>query len=241
MPLVGATLSRSDLRDGEGIENYSYLDYEVSWGSTSRDVDSFKVFSVFAGAPPVLLGRFPAGASAQDSLVSSIGDYDGTFGGGSGVRSGWRVRAFDAGGRRVGSIDVGRQPRVVQEDGADPRSSGYARVRVGSDWRVRDCDCASGGRQALTERRGATATVVTRRAAGAASQVALVMGEGPRNSRAVVRVDGRRVAVVDTRAPVRRSRVVTWVAELPAGSVVEVRNRATPGSPRLAFDAVVIG
>lgn len=239
VPLVGSTLSTSDLRNDVDRDDYTTVDYRVSWSSTSPGVERFDVYAVYAGTEPDLLGTFPAGPSAQDSVTDAISDYDGDLGGGSFVQVGWRVEAVDTRGR-VGSVDVGRQPRVVQEDGASA-NGGSVRVRLGDGWRVRTCGCASGGAEAVTRRRGAAARVVPPRGDGATSLVSLVMGHGPRNGEAVVRVDGRRAGVVDTHAPVRRDRVVSWVAEVPSGSVVEVRNRATRDHPRLRFDALVIG
>ncbi len=63
---------------------------------------------------------------------------------------------------------------------------------------------------------------------------------GPRRGRAAVLVDGRRVAVVDTNAATRRDRVVAWVGDVAAGSVVTVRNRGTRGHPCIDLDALVL-
>ncbi len=93
----------------------------------------------------------------------------------------------------------------------------------------------------LDEAAGAVARIVPERQLdGGAAEVAPVMAEGPDRGRAVVRLDGERVAVVDNHAPVRRHRVIAWVGQVAEGSVLEVRNRATRGHPRTDLDAVVL-
>jgi len=171
------------------------------------------------------------------SYAGTLSLYAGEFGSGGTTRDYWQVTARDC----AGNATVGRahlRPNVIQEDGFSPTEQPFAEFKVGytGKWKTVKCTCWASGAVRMTTAKGAAVTFTTY--VQRDGHIAVVMPKGPNRGKALIKVDGAPVAVIDTYSPKPKHRIVMWEAGFEEGShTVSVINLATPGRPRIDVDA----
>lgn len=220
----------------ETVHYTSDIEQLIQWSATDNvGVCSYDLFAVPAGAPPEPLLEF-----TQETQYTFIGsDYNGDFGGGTGIIDGFRVTARDCTGNATTKA-VDEQIFVYQEDGTSATDFAVQAITYTGTWGQNDCTCFLAERTATTTRGGARATFTRTYEEG--DQVALVMGKGPLRSAAGIRLDGKWLMTIDTFAPVTTNRVVVFEMTMSAGDhTLVIVNHATPGRQHLDFDAILVG
>ncbi len=239
--VVGAQVGRSNQPGQECAPDiYTDIPYRVSW--TARDpsgIRGYNIWELSRGGPPAVLYDWWSnyGGPHDTAFRATATDNHGDCGGGSQVKAGWAVTAYDmAGNARYEEAQV--SPYVVQEDGTTASFMiGAPTIARSHGWEPALCTCVSGGRLIHTSTKGATVTITIEDM----SRIALIMTKAPQRGEVRISVDGVAVATVDSQAGETRRRVVVWSRSLgPGEHVVEVVNRATPGRARVDVDALIV-
>lgn len=247
--LAGGVISTSTAVDDQ--DGYTWdIPVVVRWTVTDNsgqicdfEIRAMATDSWYEGGGRLLLGlhtRTPSPYVSQ--VVDTFYDYDGSFGGGGDVSSGWKLIATDCSGNTatVNVMSHG-ETSVLQEDNRHAtydysRDSGS--LTYTGSWSTTTCACASWGAMRRTSSRGASFTFT--RTYERDDHVALVMAKGPGRGQADVFVDGVRTATINTYAAANANRVIVYDKWMPAGvHTVRVVNRATAGHPRIDLDAVL--
>jgi len=153
----------------------------------------------------------------------------------------WRVVAHDCAGNTT-RREVWVTPTVEQEDGQRVGNRDATITYTGT-WGKSMCACWSRGAVQRTSQQGATASISYSLASyEAGAPVALVMEKAPDRGKFTLRIDGISRGTIDTSAPSATHRIIVWTGSIPgAGShVIKLVNQATPGRPRIDFDAVLL-
>jgi hypothetical protein len=232
----GTTLTTSEYSgDPESPAWYSSIDGSISWSAT--DAGGICGYSLY---------RQPAGDEPspifENRMVTKytvpLGEYDGTFGGGSVLTASYFVTATDCAGNVSAPASVSARMQAIQDDGSTSLFPNGTITYTGA-WSVSSCTCWS----ALTTRKAtaknASAAFTTTFAAG--QYVGLVMATGPDRGKFDVYVDGKRITTVNTYAAAKGNRKVVWVRKMGAGThTITIVNLATAGRPRIDLDAVIL-
>jgi hypothetical protein len=207
----------------------------IQWSATDNaGVCSYDLFAQPAGAPPIPILEF----SQETQFTTVAGDYNGDFGGGSGVIIGYSVTARDCNGNATTKA-VDEHVFVFQEDGMSATTAPQT-ITYGGTWRQGDCGCFLAEHTAFATEGGARVTF-TRTFTGS-DQVALVMSTGPGRGKASIRMDGKWVMNIDTFASVNTNRVVVYASAMSAGPhTLAIVNHGTPGRSRIDLDAILVG
>ena len=208
----------------------------IQWSATDDvGVCSYDLYAVPAGSPPEPLLEF----SQETQYAFLGGDYNGDFGGGSGLTIGFRVTARDCTGNATTKA-VDEHITVYQEDGASATDFAVQGIDYSGTWLAGDCACFLAGHTAYTTEARARSSFTRTYEQG--DQIALVMVEGPDHGTLGIRIDDKWVKTVDTFAPVETDRVVVFTRMMSAGEhTVTLVNHATPGRSRIDFDAILVG
>lgn len=231
--VVGNIVTDSQIETVHYVSDVSQL---IQWSATDDvGVCSYDLYAVPAGAPPSPLLEF-----SQDTEYTYVsGDYNGDFGGGSGVTIGFTVTARDCNGNATTKA-IDEHIFTYQEDGTSSTDFAVLPITYTGTWGVGNCDCFLAGHTAFTTKSGDRATFTREYEDG--DQVALVMAEGPGRGVASIRIDGKWLMNVDTFAPTNTNRMVVFAMGMSAGShTVAIVNHGTPGRHRIDLDAVLIG
>jgi hypothetical protein len=135
---------------------------------------------------------------------------------------------------------------VVQDDGGwwpvgSAEQPGGPALSYRKSWSTSTCKCWSDRTTQKTSKRRASVAVTVPASYGGTHGLGIVMAKGPNRGKAAIRVDGVKVATIDTYSPTKVNRTVVWRQALTSGShTVKVVNRATPGRPRIDIDAFVL-
>jgi hypothetical protein len=147
---------------------------------------------------------------------------------GSNTTAWYYVRAHDCAGN-VAEATFSSEPSFL--DVGDTPVKGWRRV---------SCGCAAGGSMLRTSTRGASLSQ-TMTVGSHGGHVALIMAKGPRRGIADIRLDGRLVKSVDTRAKTNTNQWLVWQSWLSKGQhTVTVVNRATSHRPRIDVDGFLV-
>ncbi len=208
----------------------------IEWSATDDvGVCSYDLYAVPAGAPPESLLDF----SQETQYTLLDGDYNGDFGGGTGVIDGFYVTARDCTGNATTKA-VDEHIYVYQEDGTSATDFAVQTITYTGTWGQGNCSCFLAGHTAYTTKSGARATFTRTYEAG--DQVALVMAEGPGHGAFSIRIDGKWFMNIDTFAPINTNRVVVFTRAMTAGiHTMAIVNHGTPARPRIDLDAILIG
>jgi hypothetical protein len=236
---VGGSIGPSAEAPPDPVEAYTWdIDERARWkGSDASGICGYDVDVVWAGFAP---SRLLTG-TLRRSVRTDLGtDYDGTFGGGTGVPRGLRVTAHDCAGNST-TNDIAIRALVTQEDGTfqRPFRPPEATFTYTGRWKTSNYSGFSGGHTAKTYARGASVKIdVVTDVRG--EHLALVMAKGPNRGKAAVYVDGTWKKTINTYATEYRHRVIVFDTWLDAGPhTVTVVNKATRGHPRIDIDAVL--
>ena len=208
----------------------------IQWSATDDvGVCSYDLFAVPAGSAPEAILEF-----TQDTQYTFTGgDYNGDFGGGSGIIIGFYVTARDCTGNATTKA-VDEHIFVYQEDGTSATDFAVQALTYTGTWGQSNCACFLAGHTAFATKSWARATFVRTYTEG--DQVALVMAEGPGRGLASIRIDGKWLMNVDTFAPINTNRVVVFARAMTAGvHTLVIVNHGTPGRPRIDLDAILVG
>ena len=210
-------------------------DMDNIWRGDDNIPATWATYVSLAGSGP---GLFAAGelydpATTIDMTHAlQISNYDGTFGGGTGVYSHWTVEATNPGDPDATiATAVGAYPTVYQEDGTDLTGNrADADITTRGRWRSSYCDCWLGGEVLRTWRKWARMTFTID--ANEGQIVAVVMPMAPNRGEARIKLDGVTQGRVDTYAPASENRIIMWqTPPLEAGiHTIAVINLATEGS-----------
>jgi hypothetical protein len=228
--VVGSTVERFTSFPVEYAENIAQL---IKWSATDNvGVCSYDLFLQPAGSEPEPILEF----SQDTQYTYQAGDYNGDFGGGIFVTTGFYVTARDCQGNATTKV-VSEQVTVNQEDGQSATGPSGTLSYSGT-WGTASCSCFLWEHTRRTSQSGARVTFTRTYEKG--DQVALVMALGPNRGRASIRIDGVFLANIDTFAAVNTNRVVVFQRMMPAGThTVTIVNQATAGRPRIDLDAVM--
>ncbi len=223
------------------IDGTDFFDVPMTFSWSATDdvavVAYYVVRNYYAGSEPSV-----AQDGASLSFTGWADDYSDEFGGGSFDLSNWSVTATD-GSNSVERAVYGASPRITQESGfsTGAGTGPSAGVSYIGSWGSSRCTCFAGGATRKTSASGARADIrVDISADRAESWVGLVMEKAANRGTFAVRVDGTRVAVVDTGSAATQHEVIVWQTHLGVGAhTISLINRATPGRPRIDLDAVV--
>jgi hypothetical protein len=199
----------------------------------------------WAGGGPGLLAAgevFGVATTLDMAHDLQVNNYDGTFGGGTGVSDHWTIEATNPGDPDATTTAVvGAYPMVYQEDGTDlTMNRPDADITTRGRWRSSYCDCWLGGEVLRTWQKWARMTFTID---AIDSQVAaVVMPMAPNRGEARIKLDGVNQGRVDTYSPTRDNRIIMWqTPPLEAGThTIEVINLATEGRPRIDVDAFLV-
>jgi hypothetical protein len=228
----------------EGDQGDAFFDVPMmlKWRATDK-IDPELNYDVWAhpqGDEPNRIGNFITDSSF--GVISS--DYTGFFGGGALVTDNWSVQAYDDADNSVERSIYGAELLVAQDDNTKTAESSMRGVRVEYKgvWATTSCACFAAGTTHRTKAKNAAVVITVRvPAAEDVRRVALVMDTAPQRGRARVKVDGKLKTTINTAAAVTAHRIVVWAGTLGVGKhEIRVVNLATPGRPRIDFDAVVI-
>lgn len=176
-------------------------------------------------------------------VVSSIADYDGSFGGTGDSDDGWYLVAEDCSGNRAtAEVHTKYETTVLQEDNRKGNYVDWAtdpgKITYTGTWSNVSCTCASWHSMKRTTAKNASFTFT--RTYERDDHVALVMAKGPARGKFDVYVDGIKKATVDTYAATNTNRVIVWDTWMAAGKhTVRVVNLATSGRSRIDLDAIL--
>lgn len=231
---VGGTLTDSLVSESF----YSYdIPISVGWSATDASgICGYAYGGALAGGPTTFTTVAPSVRSWQGTTT----DYDGTFGGGSGVMVGFTVIARDCAGNAA-SRTASTVTRIYSESGESATDFPIPVTYQGA-WATSTCECWLGDAVRRTSSRNASASFqVTVPANG--HNVAVVTNTGPTRGTFDIRVDGVQRATYNAyaTAAAKRNSVVAWQAGLSAGQhTITLVNRATAGHPRMDVDAVLV-
>ncbi len=214
----------------------SLMEQKLGWRATDdgSGICDLEVYDVLAGSEPELILSDPLATG----FTRWTTDYDDQEGGGSFKTEGFDVVATDCAGNTTTKF-AGARPVVTQEDGWTYGYSGVS-LTYSSGWKTSKCGCWSADRTRKTTRAGAAVNITRTWQEG--QSVALVMETAPNRGAFKVKVDGKRVAIVDTYAATKTHRVIVWAARMREGvHKIRVVNLATPGRERIDLDAVING
>lgn len=208
----------------------------IQWSGTDNvGICSYDLFAQPAGAPPVPILEF----SQETQFTTVAGDYNGDFGGGSGVIIGYYVTARDCTGNATTKA-VDEHIFVFQEDGTSATTFAPQPFTYNGTWSQGNCGCFLAGHTKFATNSGARVTF-TRTFTGS-DQVALVMAMGPGRGKASIRLDGRWLMNIDTFASANTNRVVVFARAMSAGlHTLAIVNHGTLGRPRIDLDAILVG
>jgi hypothetical protein len=228
--VVGNVVSRDTTFPIEYATNIAQL---IKWSATDNvGVCSYDLFLQPAGADAQPILRFSQ--ATQYTYLAS--DYNGDFGGGSGVTAGFLVTARDCQGNATTKW-VNEGVIVNQEDGQSATGPSGTFLYSGT-WQTTSCSCFLWGQTGRTSQAGARVTFTRTYEQG--DQVSIVMAYGPNRGTASVRIDGSWVKNIDTFAASNANRIVAFERQLPAGlHTLTIVNHATTGRPRIDLDAVM--
>lgn len=217
---------------------YSHnIPVNVAWsGSDAGGICDYEVGGELAGGPTTFASVGPAVRSWRGTVT----DYDGTFGGGSGVMVGLSVVAHDCAGNTT-TKTAGSIVRIYSETGQSATDFPIP-VSYQGAWGTSRCECWLGDAVRRTTARNASASFrVTVPANG--HSVAVVTNTGPNRGVFDIRVDGVHRAAYNAyaTAAAKKNSVIAWQAALSAGEhTITLVNRATAGRPRMDVDAVLV-
>ncbi|MDJ0961948.1 MAG: hypothetical protein QNJ88_14940 [Acidimicrobiia bacterium] len=199
----------------------------------------------YAGGGPRILTTgevYDSATSVELTHELRITNYDGTFGGGSGVYGHWTLKATNPGDPdTTTTAHVAAYPDVFQEDGTDLTSNEPdADITTRGKWRSSYCDCWLGGEVLRTWQKWARMRLTIDAIDG--QVVAVVMPMAPNRGQAKIKLDDVYQGRVDTYSPTRDNRIIVWqTAPLQAGThTIDVINLATEGRPRIDVDAFLV-
>lgn len=232
----GTTLTTDEYSgDPEFPAWYSSVDASISWSATDA-----------GGVCGYSLYRQPAGDDPspifENQMVTKytvpLGEYDGTFGGGSFVTTSYFVTATDCAGNVSAPASVSARMQTIQDDGSTSLFPNGTLTYTGT-WTASSCTCWSALTTRKTTAKNASATYTTDFVAG--QYVGLVMATGPDRGKFDVYVDGARITTVNTYSATKANRKVVWVRKMGAGThTITIVNLATAGRPRIDLDAVIL-
>lgn len=232
--VVGGTLTDSLTADYPFSHN---IPVSVAWSATDASgICGYQIGGALAGGPTAFASVSPTVRSWRGSAT----DYDGTFGGGSGVMVGFTVIARDCTGNTTQKT-ASSVVRIYSETGQS--SSDFPiPVTYGGAWGTSSCACWLGDSVRRTTARNASVAFVVDAPAGG-RRVAVVTNTGPNRGSFDIRVDGALRATYNAYATeaTKKNSVIAWQAALPAGRhTVTLVNRATAGRPRMDVDALLV-
>jgi hypothetical protein len=220
-------------------------DMDNIWRGDVNVPGTWAAYVSLAGSGP---GLFAAGdlynPATTIDMTHDLGvtNYDGTFGGGSGVYDHWTIEATNPGDPDATTmVVVGAYPRVYQEDGIDLTGNRPdADITTKGKWRTSYCDCWLGGKVLRTWQKWARMTFTIDAIDG--QVVAVVMPMAPNRGEAKIKLDGVNQGRIDTYSPTRDNRIIMWqTPPLDAGThTIAVINLATEGRPRIDVDAFLV-
>lgn len=231
----GTILTTTNYSDPAEPYWYSSIDAKLTWSATDP-----------SGVCGYSLYRQPAGDDAtpifENQTVTSytvrLDEYDGSFGGGSGVTSSYFVTATDCAGNVSAPVHIPAAMQAIQDDGSTsvfPRGT----LTYTGTWSVSNCTCWSALTTRKTSEKNASASYTAEFAAG--DYVALVMATGPDRGKFDVYVDGVKKTTVDTYSATKVNRKVVWLRKVGVGThTIKIVNLATAGRPRIDLDAVIL-
>lgn len=232
--VVGTRIEPADFQPDDQGEYEAGIHQRIAWTATDASgVCSFDLFVLPAGSEPEPIFEF----SDRTEFTDLTSDYDGDFGGGSFVTTGFSVTAHDCAGNATTKV-VHSRVGVTQEDGRTEYEEAPGTVAYSGTWGVANCACFMWGHTAKTTQQWANVRFT--RVFDEGDHVGLVMALGPARGKARVLIDGVRVATVDTFALTNENRTIVWEHRMTAGThTVRVTNLATPGRSRIDVDGFV--
>jgi hypothetical protein len=209
----------------------------LAWSaSDASGICDYETAAIPAGAP----WEYGSVGPTVRSWRGTTTDYDGSFGGGTGVIIQMAVRARDCAGNTT-EKSASLRTHIFQETG-ESSSAFPIPVTYRGPWGSSRCACWLGdGARRTTARNASVSFVVTVPLDG--HRVAVVTNTGPTRGSFDIVVDGVRRATYNAHARevAKKNSVIAWQAALPAGDHrVTLVNRATPGHPRMDVDAVLV-
>lgn len=231
--VVGDIVTDSEI---ETVHYTNDIDQLIQWSAIDNvGVCSYDLFAVPAGSPPEPLLEF-----TQETQYTFVGsDYNGDFGGGTGIIIGFYVTARDCTGNATTKA-VDEHIYAYQEDGTSATDFAVQTVTYSGHWGQGSCGCFLAGHTAFTIRDGSRASFTRTYEEG--DQVALVMAQGPARGEFGLRIDGKWFMNIDTFAPDVTNRVVVFARTMTAGiHTFTIVNHATLDRPRIDLDAILIG
>lgn len=158
----------------------------------------------------------------------------------------FKVVATDRFGRTAVADQVRRGPVSYEQENGTTYANGNGSAPVftgkpvaGRGWQTQRGEAYDGGTVLASARQGAQIAIPLK--ISHSTQVALEMTTGPQLGAVEVRVDGRRVAVVDTWARTTRARVLVAQYRLEAGRhTVTLVNLGIRPRPTVQFDGVFV-
>jgi hypothetical protein len=238
--VVGSKLEQ--WRDAQEHHAYYNVPMRLAW-SGADNVDTglnYDVWEYPEGAEPNRIGDFITATTFN--VIGS--DYDGFFGGADLVIDHWGVQAYDDSGNSSTRAIYGAQLLVTQDDGSQTFGSESTDVSVSYSgaWSVASCSCYADRTTHHSKAAGAQVVIkVVVPGSEDLRRVALVLDQGPNRGRARIKVDGTLRDTVNTGSATEVHKGVVWTAPLKPGThTIRVVNLATPGRPRIDFDAVVV-
>jgi hypothetical protein len=240
--VVGATIGQ--FRDTQEHNAFYDVPMQLSWSATDN-TDSELNYDVWAyplGAEPERVGNF-----ITETTFDVVGsDYDGFFGGAANVIDRWGVQAYDDAGNSSTRTIFGAHLFVRQDNrshtiGTEATTKAKGVAYTGA-WGVANCACYADRTTHHTNKAGDSVSMTIKVApAQDVSRVALVMDQGPGHGQARIKVDGKVRGTVDTVAASAVHRRIVWTSSLkPGAHTLRIVNLATPGRPRIDFDAVIL-
>jgi hypothetical protein len=205
---------------------------QLTWSATDNvGVSSYDLWVTGSGFEPGPILQF-----TQDTqYLTTADDYNGDFGCGSCLRTGYLVTARDSNFNATTRWSP-MFPEVTQENNATIYGTGQ--ITYTGSWSTGNCACFLQGHTARTSAANARATFT--RTYDQGDHLAFVMAEGPGRGRATIRVDGVFIAMIDTFATTNTNRIVVFTRTMPAGvHTVSITNLATAGRARIDLDAVL--
>jgi hypothetical protein len=241
--VVGTRLTQ--FRDAQEGNAFFDVPMRLAWSAVDNaDAElNYDVWQYPEGAEPDRIGNFITD-TAFDVVAS---DYDGFFGGAPNVIDRWGVQAYDDAGNSTARTIFGAHLFVRQDDptlhtiGTEAPTKTRGLTYTGP-WSVATCKCfADKSTHHTRKKKSAVAVTVVVPDDETVSRVALVMDQGPTRGSARIAIDGVARGVIDTHADAVVHRGVVWAGSLRPGTHrLRIVNLATPGRPRIDFDAVIV-
>lgn len=237
--VVGATLTDRNFNTPEFPAYYSStIPMRVAWSaSDASGICGYDVLQEFAGPgpSPLVTGTLATSFSAATGM-----DYDGSYGGGAGVKTGWFVVARDCAGNTT-QKRTNTESVIYTETGASTTVDPI-RVTTTGAWSRASCECWLGDAVRRSTARNASLSFRVP-ISGAGKRVALVTNTGPDRGAFDIFVDGVRKRTYNSyaTAAVKKNSVIAWEAGLAAGThTIKIVNKGTAGHPRVDVDALLV-